>query len=396
MEGIPMENNVNQNHEINGEDFQEEPISQNKKLGKGKLKGRFTKLLKIFIIFLFLIGPFTGTQFGTTKDYVLEVIRYYVSLLLIVVPLVTLICNTKGIRDKLPLFKKHKLPYTILASFIVYLFIGIVGLGAYSIIDSSHTEQYKQEYKADLEAKEKELEQKEVEEEAKKEAEEKAKKEAEEEARKEAEEKAKKETEEEAKKEVEETVKEQQQIEDSKHILPKQEYLSEIIVDEALMQVRDSIQAMGEPLNVPQEIIMDVINNGKDLNGAGYLTTWTMQNADYKEILRNPSTYNDQKIVALVDNRLGGNGLGYDASDSSFKFYFGDPNATSLTFTGHALDIIDITGKTVMPVDYDYIVGIGTIYYDNMAGELILDNAVFIMVDSSDIDMSKYKTFKMG
>lgn len=391
-----MENNVNQNHEINGEDFQEEPISQNKKLGKGKLKGRFTKLLKIFIIFLFLIGPFTGTQFGTTKDYVLEVIRYYVSLLLIVVPLVTLICNTKGIRDKLPLFKKHKLPYTILASFIVYLFIGIVGLGAYSIIDSSHTEQYKQEYKADLEAKEKELEQKEVEEEAKKEAEEKAKKEAEEEARKEAEEKAKKETEEEAKKEVEETVKEQQQIEDSKHILPKQEYLSEIIVDEALMQVRDSIQAMGEPLNVPQEIIMDVINNGKDLNGAGYLTTWTMQNADYKEILRNPSTYNDQKIVALVDNRLGGNGLGYDASDSSFKFYFGDPNATSLTFTGHALDIIDITGKTVMPVDYDYIVGIGTIYYDNMAGELILDNAVFIMVDSSDIDMSKYKTFKMG
>lgn len=375
-----MENNVNQNHEINGEDFQEEPISQNKKLGKGKSKGRFTKLLKIFIIFLFLIGPFTGTQFGTTKDYVLEVIRYYVSLLLIVVPLVTLICNTKGIRDKLPLFKKHKLPYTILASFIVYLLIGIVGLGAYSIIDSSHTEQYKQEYKADLEAKEKELEQKEVEEEAKEEAEEKAKKE----------------TEEEAKKEVEETVKEQQQIEDSKHILPKQEYLSEIIVDEALMQVRDSIQAMGEPLNVPQEIIMDVINNGKDLNGSGYLTTWTMQNADYKEILRNPSTYNDQKIVALVDNRLGGNGLGYDASDSSFEFYFGDPNATSLTFTGHALDIIDITGKTVMPVDYDYIVGIGTIYYDNMAGELILDNAVFIMVDSSDIDMSKYKTFKMG
>ena len=39
----------------------------------------------------------------------------------------------------------------------MYLVIGIVGLGAYSIIDSSHTEQYKQEYKADLEAKEKEL-----------------------------------------------------------------------------------------------------------------------------------------------------------------------------------------------------------------------------------------------
>lgn len=118
-----------------------------------------------------------------------------------------------------------------------------------------------------------------------------------------------------------------------------------------------------------------------------------MQNADYKEILRNPSTYNDQKIVALVDNRLGGNGLGYDASDSSFEFYFGDPNAASLTFTGYASDVIDVTGNTVLPVDYDYIIGIGTIYYDDSSAELMLDNAVFIMVDSSDIDMSKYKTF---
>lgn len=377
MEGIPMENNVNQNHEINGEDFQEESISRNKKPGKGKSKGCFTKLLKIFIIFLFLIGPFTGTQFGTTKDYVLEVIRYYVSLLLIVVPLVTLICNTKGIRDKLPLFKKHKLPYTILASFIVYLVIGIVGLGAYSIIDSSHTEQYKQEYKADLEAKEKELEQKEIEEEAKKEGEEKAKKE----------------TEEEAKKELEETVKEQQQIEDSKHILPKQEYLSEIIVDEALVQVRDSIQSSGEPLNVPEEIIMDVINNGKDLNGAGYLTTWTMKQDDFTEIKRNPSSYNGQKIVGVMENSFGG--LDYEANDSSFWIRLGnlDLNIDGILFTGYASDVIDVTGNSVLPVDYKYVITIGSIYYDELSAEMMLDNVVFIMVDSSDIDMSKYKTF---
>ena len=185
----------------------------------------------------------------------------------------------------------------------------------------------------------------------------------------------------------------EENTEEIEHILPKQEYLSEIIVDEALVQVRDSIQSSGETLNVPEEIIMDVINTGKDLNGAGYLTTWTMENADYKTISRKPLSYNGQKIVALVDNRLGGNGLNYNGEDSSFEFYFGDPNAASLTFTGYASDVIDVTGNTVLPVDYDYIIGIGTIYYDNSSAELMLDRAVFIMVDSSDIDMSKYKTF---
>ena len=170
-----------------------------------KKGGCFTRiakiLIKIIVVFLVIIGPFTGTEFGTTKDYVLEVIKYYVSLLLIVGPGIALVCNIRGIRDKLPLFKKHKLFSTILASFIVYLLIGIVGMVAYSAIDTFHTEQYYEEYKADQEAKEKaKLE----EEKAKKEAEEKAK---EEQAKKEAEEKAK---EEQAKKETEEKAKEEQ------------------------------------------------------------------------------------------------------------------------------------------------------------------------------------------
>lgn len=145
------------------------PTVDNMNGRQNKKEGCFTRivkiLIKILVVFLFLIGPFTGTQFGTTKDYVLEVIRYYVSLLLILVPLVTLICNTKGIRDKLPLFKKHKLFYTILGSFIVYFLVGVGFLIEDSVINSLHTEQYNQEYKADLEAKAKEAEQKKAEQE---------------------------------------------------------------------------------------------------------------------------------------------------------------------------------------------------------------------------------------
>ena len=175
--------------------------------------------------------------------------------------------------------------------------------------------------------------------------------------------------------------------------MPKQEYLSEIIVDEALVQVRDSIQSSGEPLNVPEEIIMDVINNGKDLNGAGYLTTWTMKQDDFTEIKRNPSSYNGQKIVGVMENSFGG--LDYEANDSSFWIRLGnlDLNIDGILFTGYASDVIDVTGNSVLPVDYKYVITIGSIYYDELSAEMMLDNVVFIMVDSSDIDMSKYKTF---
>lgn len=209
---------------------QNDPDSFNSTNGKKRKNGggfvRFVKkLIKIFFVLLLIIGPFTGTEFGTTKDYVLEVIKYYVSLLLIVGPVIALVCNIRGIRDKLPLFKKHKLSSTILASFIVYLLIGIVGLGAYGAIDTFHTKQYYEEYKADQEVKLAEAK-------AKKEAEEKAREEQEKKA---AEEKAKEEQEQ---KEAEKKAKEEQETNESEEAT---DITGDIIQDakDGLLYVRD-------------------------------------------------------------------------------------------------------------------------------------------------------------
>ena len=183
---------------------------------KNRKKGCFSIVIKIFIIFLLIIGPLAGTEFGTRKDYVLEVSKYYISLVLLVAPWIVLIRNIKGIRDKLPLYKKHKLPYTVLASIIVCFIIGFTLPFVYDTIDSLHTEKYKQEYEAaqeirrkeaEEEARKKEEEKEKAEGEAAKKAEEEAKKKAEEEAAQKAEEAAEKKAEEEAAQKAEEAEK---------------------------------------------------------------------------------------------------------------------------------------------------------------------------------------------
>ena len=60
-----------------------------------------------------------------------------------------------GIRDKLPLYKKHKPLFTILAVMLTYLMMGIIGTFSFDIINSLYSEQYRKELIVEKEQEEK-------------------------------------------------------------------------------------------------------------------------------------------------------------------------------------------------------------------------------------------------
>ena len=385
---------------------QNNPDSFNSTNGKERKNGggfvRFAKkLIKIFFVLLLIIGPFTGTEFGTTKDYILEVIKYYVSLLLIAGPVIALVCNIRDIRDKLPLFKKHKLSSTILAGFIVYLLIGIVGMGAYGVIDTFHTEQYYEEYKADQEAKlaeakaKKAAEEKAKEEQEKKAAEEKAKeeqekKEAEEKAKeeqekKEAEEKAKEEQE---KKEAEEKAKEEQENEYD-FVLPMNPdgvTSYDMIANEILIKQRDRIEAFNEERTVSENIIMQIVNGGKELEEAGLIIGWRVTQDEWIDMARTPSSLDGKMFMTLVGDEVQGTSWNYNSEYNSFTV--SDlVDVDGFYFWGNVADVMDVNGKHIEnPSYYPYALVIGQIYM-GQSGDLELDNVVAIFADKDEIDI---------
>lgn len=101
-------------------------------------------VLYIFVILLVLIGPFTSTGMGTMRDTIVEIAVYYVVLFSLIIPL-ALILNTRGIRDKLPLFNRRRVGTTVLASILTYVIICVFLVGIIMLSDVFHTQKYKEE-----------------------------------------------------------------------------------------------------------------------------------------------------------------------------------------------------------------------------------------------------------
>lgn len=176
---------------VEGEQKELSTTSVNKRKGFWGEKGRkfLKKLVLVFTILLLICGIFVSSGIGTKKDAIVEIITYYAYLGVLYMIPVGLIMNLGGIRDKLPLFKHHKLGKTVLGSLVVYMVMGFLCMGIAFGMDSLHTETYKIEHAKMLEERAKEAEKK-----AREEEEKKAEEEAQEEAEKKAEEKAQKET----------------------------------------------------------------------------------------------------------------------------------------------------------------------------------------------------------
>ena len=109
------------------------------------------KILKIvvyiFVALLVLIGPLSSSGMGTTADSFIEVILYYSYILFLVIIPLALVLNFKGIRDKLPLFKKHRIGTTLLASVLTYFLICIILIGTIMLSESLYSQKYKDEKK---------------------------------------------------------------------------------------------------------------------------------------------------------------------------------------------------------------------------------------------------------
>ena len=109
------------------------------------------KILKIviyiFVALLLLMGPLMSSGMGTTTDSFIEVASYYIYILfLVIIPLI-LILNFKGIRNRLPLFKKHHIGTTIIAYILTYFSICIILIGTAILSDSLYSQEYKDEKK---------------------------------------------------------------------------------------------------------------------------------------------------------------------------------------------------------------------------------------------------------
>lgn len=143
----------------------------------GKIKKVLKIVIYIFVAILIILGPFTTSGMGTSKDSVIEIVSYYSYVLFLVILPLVLIFNIKGIRDKLPFYKKHRIGSTVIASVLTYFLISVILIGTVLFSESLYSQEYKAERKTQQEAEEKVMAEKEVE----VEEEEAAEKEAEEE-----------------------------------------------------------------------------------------------------------------------------------------------------------------------------------------------------------------------
>ena len=172
---------------------------------------RWKKIIAVIAyvyIVIATLGAMTPLDYGNETDKILQSVEGLVmSLFVFVIPMIV-ITNFMGIRDKLPLFKRHKLVSTIVASFILVNVLLLIEVFIVNAIGKNYSEEYYLDKQIATEEQEKQealLAKKEAEKKAKEEAEAKAKEEAEakKQAKEEAEKKAKEEAEAKAKEEAE-------------------------------------------------------------------------------------------------------------------------------------------------------------------------------------------------
>jgi len=120
-----------------------------------KIKKIIKMTLWTIIILLLLIGPFATSGFGNKQDKLIDIVQYYLGVIILVIIPVILITNVKKIRDRLPLFKRHKLSTTILASIVTYfIFAAIYGISYIKIVSLYSDEYYAEVAKAETQKKE--------------------------------------------------------------------------------------------------------------------------------------------------------------------------------------------------------------------------------------------------
>ena len=179
----------------------------------------------IFLIFIFIVILTTPSEYGNRTDARVEKIYNAITALMITgIPFI-IITDFMGIRDKLPLFKKHKIGFTILGSFITYI---VIAIGC-SITTMAATGLYSEEYFADRQEAQEQREMEEAKKKIKKEVKRKAEEEkkAKEEAKRKAEEEKK--AKEEAKRKAEEEKKAKEEAKRKEYIFPDSDkkYLTE-------------------------------------------------------------------------------------------------------------------------------------------------------------------------
>lgn len=114
--------------------------------GSNKIK----KILKVICWLLIGIVMLTGLDaksgMGTAKDGILETISYYLNIILIFVIPILVLMNFMGIRNKLPLFRKHKFLISVVAFLIMTMILGMACVLSSTAIDGLHSAEYRAEY----------------------------------------------------------------------------------------------------------------------------------------------------------------------------------------------------------------------------------------------------------
>ena len=124
----------------------EEGTIKNSSRGVGVIKKVLNAFCWLLIGILLLTGISANSGMGTSKDGIIEIISYYLIIVCnIIIPLGVLM-NFNGVRNKLPLFKKHKFFVSIFAFFCMITILGMVSVFAITLMDEMHTAEYRSEY----------------------------------------------------------------------------------------------------------------------------------------------------------------------------------------------------------------------------------------------------------
>lgn len=166
----------------------------------------------------------------------------------------------------------------------------------------------------------------------------------------------------------------------------------EIIANEILMKQRDRI-GTNTSTNVSEDMIMEVVNNGKNLKEAGFLVDWELSEEEWLDIYRTPSSAEGKMFMALLDWSSNPFSFGYESSDNSFSYTFTPLTSEeiSFVFSGEVSDVMDINGNYIEnPAGYSYVLVIGQLYLNNSYVDLA--NPICIFVDQDEIETIEYWT----
>ena len=129
-----------------------------------KGSNRIKKILKaicwIFIGIVLLTGLDAKSGMGTSKDGVIEVISYYLNLTFVFLIPMLVLMNFKGIRNKLPLFKKRKFLVSVVAFFFLMIIMGVACTITSTLASKFYTSEYMSQYEEQQEKLRIEAEQK--------------------------------------------------------------------------------------------------------------------------------------------------------------------------------------------------------------------------------------------